>query len=374
MYPKAEFEIETDKNYVKLGHREWSSWEDLRRKSLTTFSWDVLKEDFGYYPKGVAQSLYPKYGPKIHHRLPSAMYNTFIRGNFSYDAYFSIKRWGNSWRLFNPVLVNKAIAVSEIVQQAVDDNLPQLIPAIIFHQKDPSEIRAMYGKALWRKVANSSKTRSNLIYNTVEQEAQLEVLISLKTGVIDSLRKQHPRTSTEAVITSNRVTPRVKDFRHTLNLISDTERMARQLGEEVNHSWGYNRWVREHERMVQPINRAKYSDEPFCSSLCWEEQGYTFTRLISPLEVRTEGDMMSHCVGSYSSYCQMGKYSVFKVEGEGERATLGCSIDQEGLLSFSQMYGRFNSQVSPQMRTAANSFIRKLNLQTQEEKQCMYLT
>jgi hypothetical protein len=134
--------------------------------------------------------------------------------------------------------------------------------------------------------------------------------------------------------------------------------MANRQGETVNPRWSYKRWEEEHSRLTKDLLTKQYSDKPFTDVAVYEEDGYTFTLLNSQMDIATEGKTMHHCVASYAGQASRGKYAVFRVEGKGERATLG--LNYGNLLPtrprefyFDQCYGKMNSLVSEKLRTAA---------------------
>jgi hypothetical protein len=78
------------------------------------------------------------------------------------------------------------------------------------------------------------------------------------------------------------------------------------------------------------------------------------------LDYLREGSEMQHCIGSYA---QSGEYMAFKVEGRGERATLGLRVTHglrtfpDGCTVFDQLHGLRNGVVSGCMNDAAEELV-----------------
>lgn len=78
--------------------------------------------------------------------------------------------------------------------------------------------------------------------------------------------------------------------------------------------------------------------------------------LITPLDtvgaMRDEGGDMNHCIASYASTSVAGHYRAFRIEGRGERATMGFYVIG-GAARFDQVKAFGNGSVSPELRKAA---------------------
>ena len=66
---------------------------------------------------------------------------------------------------------------------------------------------------------------------------------------------------------------------------------------------------------------------------------------------------MQHCIGSYASYAQSGEYMTFKVEGRGERATLGLRIYPGSYIDLDQLHGVRNALVTGCAHEASVSLV-----------------
>lgn len=146
------------------------------------------------------------------------------------------------------------------------------------------------------------------------------------------------------------------DLKHSEDIYRDTQRMAVQLNIPFNPKWSMGKMIEKHEDFTHRINIGRYSPEKLKSVSKvkvkdLEYDGYRVTLLQSPLEIRTEGQVMKHCVGSYSSAVSEGNYLIYSITKEGVRSsTLGISInntkDDRKNYSFSQHYKHCNGRVT----------------------------
>lgn len=74
--------------------------------------------------------------------------------------------------------------------------------------------------------------------------------------------------------------------------------------------------------------------------------GFVFTPLCTPGELKKEGEEMDHCVGSYTDRClDIKPAHVYKIEGPNVRATMELYEYKEGEFEISQLYGERNMTV-----------------------------
>jgi hypothetical protein len=282
------------------------------------------------------------------------MYNTFIKNNFQYSTYFALRDTGSNWKRFCPGKVNVAVKLKGIIQQLEKDGAHHLIPAVIFFEKDPSDIRKTVGRSAWRKIANNSKTRNKLIFRNPWVDFDPRIL-DFRSGIIEAVPLGFGLN--QEVFTAAKISPAIADFHPTLTLVRDTINMAERLGQKANPNWSYNRFIKEHERLSKEYLSHKYSPESFADHHIYTVDGYTFSRLTSPLEIAQEGKVMHHCVAFYADSALKGNYEVYTVEGKGERATLGLDVNNEGKIFIDQLYGTCNRAVSSEMHSAAQRFV-----------------
>jgi hypothetical protein len=143
----------------------------------------------------------------------------------------------------------------------------------------------------------------------------------------------------------------------------DTWRMEEQLGLPRSSGKTPGGWHRRHDDLVRRVNKQRIetaSDEQFIEPRVEVIDGFTFARLCSERDYLREGAEMQHCIGSYASYAQSGEYMAFKVEGRGERATLGLQVFANECVQFDQLHGLCNGLVSGCMHKAALTLSGKL--------------
>jgi len=359
--------IRTYENRVELGSvAHWEEFDDLsgfktpksfvRVLGLEDVFGDSLMQRYrkrGEKAKADNKIIARSFGPRVHKNLPAAMYNTFIKSNFNYSSYFALRRTGRHWKKWDTHLVRKAVKHKEIIQQLEKDKAEHLIPACLHFEMDPSKVRSFVGRSAWKKIANNSKTRNQLIFSGDHHFYQ--ELLDIRSNV---LSKMGNRISPREIVAA-KITPTSKDFHRTTRIVVDTFFMASELGKTVNPNWSYKRFLKEHDKLSRETLTKTYPDEPFCESHVEEIRGYTFCRLTSEFQIALEGKEMRHCVASYASAARAGRYEVYKVEGGRERATLGLYVDRMGKVFFDQMFGPRNTYVSYLIGTAAREFIVK---------------
>lgn len=372
----ALYELTSGKDFVKLGDKVFSKYEEVPRNPFQFNDW--LHHSFPQphkfepdVPDRIAPRLINKklcylFGSKITLRLNAALYNTFIKANFPVETYFAINRQGKSWRTFDPVDVNHAIANKHLVDQAIRDRNINLIPLMLVYEEDTQQLRKRFGKGLWKQLSYTAKTRMRhlapLLYRSPE-------FVSVRTGILKKINQWEEfeyRNNPEfnlAKIAAAKIAPTVATFEHTEMLLRDTLRMAQRQGSEVNYDWSYRRWNEEHELLSREINKHRFSDKKFTEDCAFTDGGYTFTLLTSQLDIATEGNTMKHCVSSYAHSASKGDYAVFKIEGK-ERATLGITINKRievNKAALQQCYGQCNKTISDDLRSRLPLIVRMFN-------------
>ena len=363
----ALYELTSGKDFVKLGDKVFSKYEEVPRNPFSFNEWlshnardycvklwgekDVVK------PRVLNKKLHENFGSKITLRLNAALYNTFIKANFPVETYFAMSRNGRRWNTFSPNMVQTAIKNKHLIDQAVKDNTINLIPLMLEFQEDPQQLRKRFGKGLWKQLAHTSKTRMKLLAPLLIYSTEVT---SLRTGILSFVSSYHMHTMdiTGCLLTAAKVAPRIKDFEQTLDIVRDTMRMANRHGTEVNLNWSWRRWKEVHDRMSWEIAMNGYPSTKFAEDCVFTEGGYTFTLLTSQADIAAEGIQMRHCVASYAYRASNGNYNVFKVEGK-ERATLGLNTYADGSLGVDQCYGYCNQRVSSELSSMLKLIVRR---------------
>lgn len=361
----ALYELTTGKDFVKLGDKVFSEYEEVPRKPFSFNSW--LEEEMPdcYVkcwddrstpaPKFLNKKLHEMFGSKITLRLNAALYNTFIKANFPKETYFAINRQGRHWRTFPAFSVNHALKNKHLVDQAVKDNTINLLPLMLEFEEDTQQLRKRFGKGLWKKLAHTSKTRMRHLAPLLRGNTEV---ISLRTGILPLISLHDTKMiGIEAdVMVAAKVAPRVKDFYQTFDIVRDTMIMARRQGIKLNHDWSWRRWQQEHDLLSWKIAKDRYPSNKFVEDCIFTEGGYTFTLLTSQADIASEGMQMRHCVASYAHKASQGKYAVFKIDGK-ERATLGLDI-HSSRATLNQCYGYCNKTVSDELQKTLPLIVR----------------
>ena len=404
---KAKYEIETCRDSLTVSVAETTD-------TLKEFSNFRVKEgDFSaknrYLPKGeqvdlrrgfsvpLSEGEAPKYyckkvidlhkefcellGPKFNYRIRAAHYNTMVKDHFPEEALPFLRSTGfNGWKLINKGKLLSAHTHKGKLWELHRDGLTNLMPVTINTGWSPQEAKEYFGKSLWKTIANSSKTKNHLIFSElpailhIDSQRAVRGLVekSYKTRYkfLPHIRANPSKADFFSAVPKGTST---RDAVRVYNKLWDTQGMFNTLGwDGFNAKWSFQRIEREHQKATQAINARRYSPEPFCSEHVMEVDGYKFTRLISPLEVQTEGDVMHHCVGSYADRCNAGQYMVYSVEGKDQRGTLGLSkarpfghtlsneLYPDGWV-FHQLYGYCNRHMPQDMHDAAREVIDEIN-------------
>jgi hypothetical protein len=363
----ALYELTSGKDFVKLGDRVFSKYEEVPRNPFQFEEWIHDNTPHVYEHgtrdtielRGINKKLCELFGSKITLRLNAALYNTFIKANFPVETYFAINRQGKHWRTFSPVVVNHAITNKHLIDQAVKDRTINLIPLMLQYEEDTQQLRKRFGKGLWKQLSHTSKTRMRYLAPMLKRNVDY---VSVRTGILkqtglwENFTYRNSPDFDSARLTAAKVAPRVIDFERTESMIKDTLRMAQRNRSEVNYDWSYRRWHEEHEFLSREINKSKFSEKKFAEDCVFTQGGYTFTLLTSELDIATEGNTMKHCVSSYARKASKGHYAVFKVEGK-ERATLGLNLYATGG-AIDQCYGYCNQSISDDLRSVLPRIVR----------------
>ena len=372
----ALYKLTSGKDFVKLGDKVFSKYEEVPRNPFPFNEWlnlnasdywvKLWEEKDEVKPRVLNKKLHENFGSKITLRLNAALYNTFIKANFPRETYFAMSRNGRHWNTFAPHMVGKATRNKHLVDQAVKDKTINLIPLMLEFEEDPQQLRKRFGKGLWKQLAHTSKTRMKLLAPLLRYSTEVT---SLRTGILPLVSSYH-LTNLEMggyLLTAAKVAPRIKDFVQTFDIVRDTMRMAERAGTEVNLNWSWRRWQEVHDRMSWEIAMNRYPSTKFAEDCVFTQGGYTFTLLNSQADIAMEGTTMRHCVASYAHMASQGKYAVFKIEGK-ERATLGLTIEVAQIIpsrvfhaSLQQCYGYCNKLISDELRATLPDIVRMYN-------------
>jgi hypothetical protein len=131
--------------------------------------------------------------------------------------------------------------------------------------------------------------------------------------------------------------------------------------ERYSREW-HDRQIAEAERRFARRNAidARPFDLPPYIPRSLEQGGYTLTLLVSPQQMAEESTLMRHCIHSYAGGVRQDLYLAFRVEGNGERATLGLRWFRHRW-AFDQVRGKFNALMSTELTETCRELVSRLN-------------
>ncbi|EKN3347813.1 PcfJ domain-containing protein [Yersinia ruckeri] len=89
---------------------------------------------------------------------------------------------------------------------------------------------------------------------------------------------------------------------------------------------------------------------------------YKIKEITNVADLNKEGDEMLHCVSSYHDLCASGRYRVFSIFNEEERATLGLSLkNSSDKYILDQVRGASNVAVSNKAKKTAKAILNSVN-------------
>lgn len=145
-------------------------------------------------------------------------------------------------------------------------------------------------------------------------------------------------------------------------LYYDVYRSAIMLGEKVNPKWSMNRLREEHKRQIRELTLADIESKD--DTNLYAGYAYPYNEHIALLrterEVFMEASEMHHCLHSnYWNDIQNYRYMAFSVSYNGERATMGVSIDKYDGLFIDQIRSYYNNNVSPELTNMCQIYIQE---------------
>lgn len=139
-----------------------------------------------------------------------------------------------------------------------------------------------------------------------------------------------------------------------------------------------------HDAWIEEMNRRSQEEEKATLALHWSPAQWTLnhsdsTTLIQELTdgqaLLNEGKEQSHCIFSYVDDCANGRYRVFSLRHNNERATLGVHQDfVSHRVEYDQLRGANNTTSSPAMDQLAMKLIEAINSSQLEQKEPITLT
>lgn len=139
----------------------------------------------------------------------------------------------------------------------------------------------------------------------------------------------------------------VKPLIHKNQTWESFHKLAVAWGREI-HGGGYKSYPSEWKAIN--IDTNKISDT------------YQIKEITNVADLNKEGDEMLHCVSSYHDLCASGRYRVFSIFNEEERATLGLSLkNSSDKYILDQVRGASNVAVSNKAKKTAKAILNSVN-------------
>lgn len=333
-------------SFVKLNLKEFTRRVLMDNNHRTSFrSMKTVYKDFTNNVGCTPSVLY-----KIFNKL---QYKHFVVPYMDYAGKLAFNKRG-----VDPVMLNKIVKNKDTLDQVKSDGLMNLIPFVCQHNKNPQELKGMFGKH-WKKIANNTLHKNKYLSKFGKNAGEY-------AEVPTTLLKQS-RLSGASVDLMKHLTLHYKgqwncvskntETLQVVHLFRDTERMAGHLGKVVNPVWTPRRLKEEHDKFAKDINAKRYSKDEFVSvkDIKHKEvkhQDICATLLNNAFDIAEEGTAMNHCVGMYGYSVARGTYLVYSIrDNDGNRlSTLGINIykDNNPLIRFifNQHYGKCNSVVT----------------------------
>lgn len=140
---------------------------------------------------------------------------------------------------------------------------------------------------------------------------------------------------------------RVKPLIHKNQTWESFHKLAVAWGREINGG-GYKNYPSEWKAIN--IDTNKISDT------------YQIKEITNVADLNKEGDEMLHCVSSYHDLCASGRYRVFSIFNEEERATLGLSLkNSSDKYILDQVRGASNVAASNKAKKTAKAILNSVN-------------
>jgi hypothetical protein len=310
----------------------------------------------------------------------------------------------------NSYLLESIWERKHLLDQTEEDDLKVIQPLVFALNLSPQELKAGFGKGLWKRLCAESYTRNRYIGRLLSsgigrriagtKQPRLEraseavqIMLSmpskyLKRGLkaplkIDKVGEMYCRLERAGEVQRLNSTLADRDVVVNpagpcpLDIIIDTRRMCFSLGEEFNYSWSMKKVREKHEEYSRRKDQERFSPKPFSwvedpwvvksQEILHEGVEHRLTLLDNAYALKGEGREMKHCVGSYASGCADLTYIIYAVERNGEKySTLSflAEVDEQDKIlrvSVGQHYERQNRRVDTTARAVAEELKATLN-------------
>ena len=374
-------------------------WKKLTARDLAKGFWEVRETNETYQKKTkwalphhrkkeVIRNGY-KYFTATYGVCPTRAVKIFNAAVFKnaiipYKEYFPLFYQSKS---INPAQFIKVVKNAELLEQATKDGQKNILPLIMNQELPPQELRSVFGKGVWKKLARNSFHRNKLLvnYNDIP-----EVMNYDSTALKIAYKHWSPKPSAHHWLKHVVGVPYSKhnesDASMKLTTYSDTKDMAARLQLPFNEKWSLRKMDEKHaeysrlqQRLAEQRRIVRDKDyaerlvklkaidlSTFYKQTTWEKDGVTATILTTYERIVEEGSEMHHCVSGYAERCLNKDYVVVSLTDGTIRTTLGAhidlGIDSSYRFSETQHYGKCNSRVEDErFISLANEVITSLN-------------
>ena len=271
----------------------------------------------------------------------------------------------NNKRKAEGYIVTRVWENEPIVREVLADGLDNIASLVAVLGKTPAELRMVFGKSLWRKLSNNSKSRNYLIckmilsqerYNPRESDEErlgnikdnLLFLSTLPSGVlrvVDYFSLDEFKYAYDKILRGRSVREQVGtlrgsvaycnilgDLRSLVDIFKDTKRMSGMLNLPFNPEWSEKTLKNKHDEYMSIYEEGRFSKEPFScveklqGKETFNSKGVVAKLIKSAYDLNVEGREMKHCVSSYSNLVGEGQYIVYSIISKEQRSTLGIRV------------------------------------------------
>lgn len=320
--------------------------------------------------KAQAKLYFDLVGPKFNRRWFAWNARYFIYDALPKDSWDLLRTSRSS---FSGERVEEAHKVKDLLWQAEKDGQINIMPFIILFQMNPKDLKSLFGRSEWKKLASNSKTRNRNIFLAMFRAKNCLIIDYGETessSMIDKLRcatinLNKVQSSAVLALTkdsgmglldydyvlSSRNSPKLSRDKISghLRLFSETRIILQREGRTCRPEWSHRRLRREHDEGVRRMNKiqiSRHDNNPFCDPFSFTQGEFTGELLVSKREIAIEAQDQRHCVLMYAGRADAGSYAVFRISGP-ERATCGLYMKSEDPVSWllDQVTGFYNAPV-----------------------------
>ena len=359
---KYEFKVDKDKQRITFGDLVIDAGVTYKAKNIVNFA--GLPASKGGYKQFNSRYDFPAKGLAKHvNRIFMEMLVDPVR---KYSTRYAFNHIGPSMSV-----IKKLHEVKPILDQCEIDGIENVQPICLLLGKNPADCKLELGRSLWKKLCKNSLTRNTYLYKILRSRFStqsvgdaLEELNQFKSKYL----KRGKSIFKTDVGSFNQYGLWSQETGGRSGMARDTEAMANRLGEKFSLAWSKDKMLRKHDEYsleTQRRREAEILERTASYDKQWESiaeylpcefvelNGYVASLIKTPLQLHREGEVMRHCVGSYSSSIRDGEYLVYSItDSSGKRvSTLGLLLpndqaDAPRRCIIDQHYGKYNSEVA----------------------------